>query len=140
LAGGREGFISGEARCFSSGKGEGFGMRRIFQVAAWFLTIAIIVLSLVPASSRPVTGTGQGVEHLSIFVLTGFTFGLGYPRRPYVLIAALVGFAAAIEVAQLLASGRHARMSDFFIDGFASCVGVGLSRLAGKFWSVLMAR
>jgi VanZ family protein len=111
----------------------GHKMHRIFQVAAWLLALAIIVLSLGPLSTRPVTGAGNDLEHLLIFLATGVAFGLGYPRRFWSLCMALPIFAAAIEVAQIFAPGRHARLSDFLIDATASCLGVGLSYVLAKF-------
>jgi len=102
-------------------------MQRIFQAAAWLLAGTIVVLSLGPPSVRPVTGAAHALEHLLIFLATGMAFGLGYPRRVWLLTIALPTFAAAIEVAQNWVPGRHARMSDFLVDAAASCLGVGLS-------------
>jgi VanZ family protein len=107
-------------------------MQRISQVAAWLLALAIVVLSLGPPSTRPVTGAPHNVEHLLMFLATGVAFGLGYPRRFRLLAMALPIFAAAIEVAQILVPGRHARLSDFLVDATALCLGVGLSYLLVK--------
>ena len=107
-------------------------MRRIFQAAAWLLALAIVVLSLSPPSMRPTTGGGHDFEHVLIFLLTGLAFGFGYPGRGYVLVIALLAFAAAIEIAQNWVPGRHARASDFLIDAGASCVGVGLAYALSK--------
>jgi VanZ family protein len=102
-------------------------MQRIFQAAAWLLAGTIVVLSLRPASVRPMTGAQHDLEHLLIFLATGMAFGFGYPDRFRLLTFALLTFAAAIEVAQIWAPGRHARISDFLVDAAASCLGVGLS-------------
>jgi len=110
----------------------GHKMQRLFQVAAWLLALAIVVLSLGPSSTRLVTGAGHNLEHLLIFLATGMAFGFGYPRRFWLLPIALLAFAAAIEIAQIWAPGRHARLSDFLTDGTASCLGVGLSYLVVK--------
>jgi VanZ family protein len=102
-------------------------LERLFRVVAWLLTLAIVMLSLGPPSTRPVTGAGHNFEHLLIFVATGAAFGLGYPRRFLLLPVALLAFTGAIEVAQMMVPGRHARLSDFLTDAAASCVGIGLS-------------
>src|SRR5262249_19135487 len=103
-------------------------MQRIFQAVAWLLAGIIVVLSLSPASVRPTTGAPHDLEHLLIFLATGMAFGFGYPDRFRLpTIIAQPTFAAAIEVAQIWAPGRHARMSDFLVDAAASCLGVGLS-------------
>ena len=114
-----------------------FGIHRrhiqvFFRLVAWLLVIAILILSLGPPSTRPVTGAGHNLEHLLIFVATGAAFGLGYPRRFLLLPVALLAFTGAIEVAQMMVPGRHARLSDFLTDAAASCAGIGLSLVLVK--------
>jgi VanZ family protein len=108
-------------------------LQRVFQVAAWLLALTIVLLSLGPPSTRPVTGTGHNFEHLAIFWVTGAAFGFGYPRRVIVLPLALIGFSAAIDIAQMIVPGRHARLGDFLMDAAASCLGVAVSLLLMKF-------
>jgi VanZ family protein len=91
---------------------------------AWLLALAILVLSVVPAWLRPQTGVPHDLEHFGIFVATGFAFGLGYPRRYAVMAIAMLIFAGAIETAQLFVPGRHALLSDFFLDTLALFYGV----------------
>jgi hypothetical protein len=74
-----------------------YKVQRFFKVTAWLLVLTIVLLSLGPPSSRPVTGAGNNVEHLLIFLATGAAFGLSYDRRYWLLVVALVAFAAAIE-------------------------------------------
>jgi VanZ family protein len=100
---------------------------RSFQVFAWSLAVIIVLLSIGPPSTRPVTGAGSNLEHLLIFLAMGAAFGLAYPRRFAVLPFAMLIFAGAIEIAQMMVPGRHARLSDFLTDATASCLGVGLS-------------
>ncbi len=115
-------------------------MQRVFQAAAWLLALAIVVLSLTPPSYRPTTGTSHSLEHLSIFLAAGAAFGIGYPNRFWILVPALVTYAGAIEIAQLWAPGRHARMSDFLVDAAALCVGIGLSHIFLKFRNAAIRR
>jgi hypothetical protein len=115
-------------------------MQRMFQAAGWLLALAIIVLSLVPPSYRPTTGTSQGFEHVTIFLATGAASGLGHPNRSVLLAAALVAFSAAIEIAQFWAPGRHARMSDFLFDAAAACVGIGLAWMLSKLKAAAVGR
>jgi hypothetical protein len=51
------------------------------RIAAWLLTAAIVILSLVPPSLRPETGAPHSVEHFTIYAAAGFAFGLGYKHR-----------------------------------------------------------
>jgi VanZ family protein len=108
-------------------------MRKLFQVAAWLLLLAIVVLSVVPAQDRPVTPAPHGVEHLVIFLLAGLAFGLGYVSRHLAKIFALVAFSAAIELIQLEIPSRHARFSDFLVNALSVSIGVGLAAvIAGR--------
>jgi len=100
-------------------------MSKIFQIMAWILIVAILLLSLVPPMLRPNTDIPHNVEHFTIFLLTGFAFGIGYPRRYLLQSIALVVFALSIEISQLWALGRHARLSDFVVDALAACIGIG---------------
>ena len=97
---------------------------RLFRILAWVLIGAIVMLSLLPPSLRPVTAAPHDLEHFTIFALCGYAFGLGYRSRHLLHAVALVTFAGAIEVLQFTAPGRHARMLDFVIDAIASCAGV----------------
>jgi len=103
--------------------------QKAFQILAWLLVLAIVILSFGPPASRPVTGAGHNFEHVAIFLATGAAFGFGYPRRVFVLPIALLVFSAVIEIAQLMVPGRHARLSDFLTDAGASCLGVFLALL-----------
>jgi VanZ like family len=99
------------------------------RIAAWALTAAIVILSLVPPTLRPETGAPHGVEHLTIFAATGFAFGLGYKCRHDLLAILLVIFSGSIEIAQLFVQGRHARLGDFIIDAVAACIGLVMASL-----------
>ena len=97
------------------------------RVAGWLLTVAIIVLSLVPPWLRPETDAPHSLEHFAIFFATGIAFGVGYTRRPGSDTISLVMLAGAIELAQIVVPGRHARLSDFIVDALAACVGVAIA-------------
>jgi hypothetical protein len=43
----------------------------VARTLAWIGILAIIVLSVVPANDRPVSGLGQGLEHFTAFALVG---------------------------------------------------------------------
>jgi hypothetical protein len=109
----------------------------IARVAAWALAIAIVILSLVPPNLRPVTGAGQFFEHFAIFMVTGLAFGIGYAPKYISLALALVIFSGVVEIAQLLAPGRHARLSDFIIDAVAVTAGVAAAPALDFLWNLL---
>ena len=99
------------------------------RIAAWGLGAAIVVLSMVPPSLRPETGTPHSVGHFTIYGATGIAFGLGYKHRHDLLTILLVIFSGSIEIAQLFVPGRHARLSDFIIDAIAACIGIAMASL-----------
>ena len=71
---------------------------KLSQVLAWVLVFGIVALSIVPPDYRVITNLPRPFEHLSIFLLAGLAFGLGYPDRYPMQTIALVLFAAAVEV------------------------------------------
>jgi VanZ family protein len=104
----------------------------VARIAAWMLATVIVVLSIVPARLRPETELPHALEHFAIFVVTGLAFGIGYERRLGELALWLVGFDGAVEIAQLFASGRHARFSDFIVDAAATTIGVMCAAAANR--------
>lgn len=105
-------------------------MQKLFQITAWLLALTIIFLSLVPPSLRPVTDLPHDLEHAAIFLLTGFAFGMGYPRRYLFQSIALATFTGLIEIAQFLVPGRHSRLIDFIVDAGTVCAGIGAAWLS----------
>jgi hypothetical protein len=99
-------------------------VQNIGRAAAWFAVAAIIVLSLVPPGVRPTTFMPHKIEHAGIFLLDGIAFGIAYCGYERLLSIGAVIFCASIELAQLTIPGRHARLSDFFVDAIAICVGI----------------
>ena len=107
-------------------------MNRLGQAATWIVLTAIVFLSLVSPSLRPVTILPHNLEHAGIFVLAGFAVGLGYPLHTLRNMVALTIFAGAIELAQLFVPGRHARWIDFAVDALAACLGVALAAMMAR--------
>jgi VanZ family protein len=97
---------------------------QVMRIAAWLLATIIVILSVVPPDLRPETGVPHYLEHFAIYWATGFAFGLGYERNRGLLAIPLVAFSGAVELAQLIVPGRHARISDFLVDAIAISIGV----------------
>jgi VanZ like family len=97
------------------------GMARIM---AWMGILAIIILSVVPAADRPVTGAGQSIEHLTAFAIVGGAFAIGYRLSLMRLMFLAVFFCAGIELLQVPLPTRHARVSDFLIDTAGACLAI----------------
>lgn len=98
---------------------------RLIRICSALLALAILTLSVVPPGLRPVVA-GQDTEHFFIFFALGASVGLAYPGRWVAASFALFWFAGGVEVAQLFAPGRHARLEDFVVDFLGSVAGIVL--------------
>jgi hypothetical protein len=96
----------------------------VARIVAWISILAIIILSVVPAADRPVTGAGQLLEHLMAFAIVGGAFAIGYRLSLMRLMLLAVFFCAAIELLQIPLPTRHARVSDFLIDTAGACLAI----------------
>ena len=101
---------------------------RLLRPAAWLYAVGLILLTLGPAGVRPETAMPHYLEHLAAFGISGLLFVAGYRDRGVLLIFFGAAFAASLEVLQVWAPGRHARITDLATDasGFWIGVAVGL--------------
>jgi VanZ family protein len=97
------------------------------RAVAWSLLTGIVVMTVVPPGLRVVTGAPHAVEHTVIFLATGVAFGLAYELRLSVICATAIVFCASLEILQLAIPGRHARVSDFFVDFLSACMGIAIA-------------
>jgi VanZ family protein len=91
------------------------------RFAAWSLAVTIAVLMLVPPSLRPTMGISHDLEHAGIFAAAGAAFAIAYRGRLFPLMMWAILYSAALELAQLLVPGRHARIEDFLVDAVSAC-------------------
>jgi hypothetical protein len=113
-------------------------MTIIFRIFAWLLAAAVAFATLGPPSYRPHSDFGQNGEHGLAFVLIGLAFGLAYTQRRLLTAAIAVAGIGLIEILQLWAPGRHARLSDFIVDALAACAGLVVA--AGVGWAAGRSR
>jgi VanZ family protein len=116
-------------------------MTRVFQIIAWLLAIAVAVATLGPVRYRPLNyNLGQDGEHALAFVLTGLAFGLAYRQNRLLTAMIAVVVAGVIEILQVWAPGRHARLEDFVVDAIAALIGlVAAAALGGALKRVRMS-
>jgi VanZ family protein len=105
--------------------------RVVARALAWVGILAIIVLTVVPAADRPVTGAGQLIEHFTAFALVAGVFAIGYNLSIIRLLLVAFFFCGGVELLQVPLPTRHARVSDFAIDFVGSCFAIGVV-LAGN--------
>jgi VanZ family protein len=108
-------------------------MTTMLRIVAWLLAAAVTFATLGPPSFRPQSNLGQDGEHALAFVLIGLAFGLAYPRQRSIAYAISVVTIGAIEILQIWAPGRHARIEDFVVDVLATCAGLAFT--AGLDWA-----
>jgi len=91
-----------------------------------------VVLSVVPATDRPVTGFNPPFEHFAAFAIVGGAFAVGYDLSFGRFVILALVFCGGIELLQVPLPTRHARVSDFIVDFVGACVAFGLVRLGRK--------
>src|SRR5271168_5380018 len=102
-------------------------MTILLRLFAWLLAAAVTFATLAPPQFRPHSNLGQDGEHALAFVLVGLAFGLAYPRHRLLTAAIAVVMIGVIELLQLWAPGRHARLEDFVVDALTACVGMAVA-------------
>jgi VanZ family protein len=95
---------------------------KLARISAWVLAAAIAVLTLAPPVLRPVTGLPRELKHAVIFAAAGAAFAVGYRGRLAALVMLAVVYSGALELAQTMVPGRHARLSDFMTDATSACL------------------
>ena len=113
-------------------------MTTILRIIAWLLAAAVTFATLGPPRLRPHANLGQDGEHALAFILVGLAFGAAYPRHRLLATVMAVAGIGLIEILQLWAPGRHARLEDFVVDMLAA--GVGLAVTAGLDWAIRRSR
>src|ERR1700688_3639250 len=102
-------------------------MTMMLRLFAWLLAAAVTFATLGPPRFRPHSNFGHDGEHALAFVLLGLAFGRAYTRNRLLTPAIAVVMIGVIEILQLWAPGRHARLEDFVVDALAACVGLGIA-------------
>ena len=109
-------------------------MTTLLRLFAWLLAAAVTFATLGPAFMRPHSDLSQDGEHALAFVLVGLAFGLAYPQHRLPAVGISVVAIGLLEILQLWAPGRHARLEDFVVDALAACFGFAIA--AGSDWMV----
>jgi VanZ family protein len=113
-------------------------MTTVLRLFAWLLAAAVTFATLGPPQFRPHSHLGQDGEHALAFILVGLAFGLAYTRNRLLTSVISVVMIGIIEVLQLWAPGRHAKLEDFVVDALAACAGLMVA--AGLDWAFQRSR
>jgi len=104
-------------------------MTILLRLCAWLLAAAVTFFTLGPPHYRPHALLGQDADHSLAFLLVGLAFAFAYPEHRRVAVIMSVVLIGALELLQLLAPGRHARLEDFVVDALAAIAGFALAAL-----------
>ena len=106
-------------------------MTIILRLFAWLLAAAITFATLGPARFRPHADITHVGEHAFAFILLGLAFAFAYPKQRTLAAGISVPLIGVLELLQLLAPGRHARLEDFVVDALAALAGFALPAIVG---------
>jgi len=104
-------------------------IQKVSTDAGWLTLAFIVYATLSPIDARPVLA-GPQLEHFAAFALLGFTFGLAYPNRLFLVVAIILGSAIGLEALQLLTPDRHGRILDALVKAAGGIYGIGSGQLA----------
>ena len=112
-----------------------YKLRRLSIVAGYAGYLMIVVLSLLPAHTRPHTGVGGEYEHWIAYALVGGAFGAGYsaPRARLFAGLALTASAAILELLQTFIPGRTPELAGFLASSLGTWFGIFLISLTAFF-------
>ena len=107
-------------------------VQKVSTIAGWLGLAFIIFVTLSPIDDRPVVA-GPQFEHFAAFAVVGLSFGLAYPKRVFLVAAAILIVAFGLEALQLLTPDRHARLHDALMKAAGGVCGIGIAQLAQMF-------
>ena len=113
-------------------------MTLLLRIFAWLLAAAVTLATLGPPRLRPHSSFGQDAEHALAFILIGLAFGAAYRSNRLVVTAISIFGIGALELLQLWAPGRHARLEDFVVDAAAACAGIAIAAVLD--WALRRSR
>jgi hypothetical protein len=87
-------------------------LQTVAIVLAWLVLIGLAAATLVPLGLRPHSGLSPQAERFLAFAIAGLCLALAYPRRPLLIVIAIVVTALGLEAAQYLAINRHPGLPD----------------------------
>ncbi|PII38273.1 membrane protein [Sinorhizobium meliloti CCBAU 01290] len=108
-------------------------VRRIASVLAWLL-LGVIAYSTLFRSICAAHGQLGQIERFGAFGLTGLMFAIAYPQHVLAVLAAMLAAAIGLELTQMLAADRHARLIDLAVKMAGAGCGVGAGWLLVSLW------
>ena len=109
-------------------------VRLAASVLAWLLLGVIAYSTLSPLSMRPHIGSWVQVERFGAFGLLGLLFAIAHPRRAGSALAVVLAAAVGLELMQMFAADRQARLIDLSVKMAGAGGGAGAGWLFTRCW------
>lgn len=105
------------------------GLQRGLAWGFWSLALCVAVLSLLPTAYLPpqVFSLWDKAQHALAFTALTTLGLLAYPRRPWRVLAVLLAFGGAIELAQAATGWRYGEWADWLADAVGLAAGSALA-------------
>lgn len=105
-------------------------MLRLARLAGFLGLVAIVILSWVPGTLRPSTGSPDWFEHATAYCLvSALLTATTRTRWPQLIALGLIVTAGILEIGQLWIPGRDCSWSDFLASSAGALIGAGLAAL-----------
>jgi glycopeptide antibiotics resistance protein len=101
---------------------------KYLHILAVAILVGLLLVTIVPASERPLTGLQHDIEHWVAFFIAGFCFALAFELPIPRTLSAAVAFTLSLECLQIPLASRHARFEDFIVDTIGICLGILIAR------------
>ena len=108
---------------------------RQFPIWPWAFfacAVSVLALALMPAPPPMITTGWDKSNHLLAFGVMAWLGGKAFPRRLTVVMCALLGYGALIEIMQSFTPNRAAEWLDLFADCLGILLGWMMIRLKGS--------
>jgi VanZ family protein len=101
---------------------------KYLRILAIAILVGLVLVTVVPATERPVTSLQHDLEHALAFLVAGFCFALAFEFPIAWTLSGAVAFTLALECLQIPLPTRHARVEDFVVDTIGICLGILIAR------------
>ena len=99
------------------------------RAAAVLLTLGLFTVGSIPTAGHAFPGAMHWIAHLAAYALIAFTFGLGWPKRPAVQIAAFVMIIGVIHEATEIITHSHVfETEDALVNAIGALIGAAIQR------------
>lgn len=102
---------------------------RLARATALLLTLGLFTVGSFPAVGLAFPGPMHWIAHLAAYALIAFAYGLGWPLRPAIQMAAAVAAIGAIhEFTEIYTHSHVFETEDVIVNAIGALIGVAIQR------------